>query len=411
MTTFWIISAAFIVVALAMVAPSLLRGRRAMGIDRNQQNVVIAQERLVELETDLANGVIDSEQFEQTKLELERALLLDLSDEPGEPGQASPLPGRIALGLLAVLVPALTIGLYQNIGAPEMVGWDASSSAHQQARGSERMPTVGEMIGSLTKRLEQDPQDEEGWYLLARTHLISQNYPAAVTAFEKVYELVGEDPSIMLSLADAEAMTRQGDMSGRPTELVRKAVLLSPESVTARWLAAMAEEQAGEPARALEHFQALAPLLDDEPESLIRVQGKIADLRDALGENAGAALPPIAAPAAGIKVRVTLAEALAAEAEPGQSVFIYAKALEGPAMPLAAQRVKVEELPVEVVLDDSSAMLPQMRLSNYTEVKVGARVSRSGNAVAASGDLAGEVAPVAVAAEGVTEVVIDRRIP
>ncbi|OQX37639.1 MAG: c-type cytochrome biogenesis protein CcmI, partial [Candidatus Sedimenticola endophacoides] len=108
MTTFWIISAAFIVVALAMVAPSLLRGRRAMGIDRNQQNVVIAQERLVELETDLANGVIDREQFEQTKLELEQALLLDLSDEPGEPGQASPLPGRIALGLLAVLVPALT---------------------------------------------------------------------------------------------------------------------------------------------------------------------------------------------------------------------------------------------------------------------------------------------------------------
>ncbi|MES9964394.1 MAG: c-type cytochrome biogenesis protein CcmI, partial [Candidatus Sedimenticola sp. 20ELBAFRAG] len=106
-----------------------------------------------------------------------------------------------------------------------------------------------------------------------------------------------------------------------------------------------------------------------------------------------------------------LAPEFATQVSPDESVFIYAKALQGPRMPLAASRHKVKDLPLELALDDSTAMMPQMRISNFSEVTVGARVSRSGNAIAQAGDLVGEISPVSVAGSGVTEIVINSRKP
>jgi len=421
MTTFWIISAALILVALAMVAPTLLRSRKALPQDRNQQNVVIAQERLAELETDLANGVIEQAQFDQTKLELEQALLRDLAEESQvAPEAASNAPGRAALAGLAVLVPAITIGLYLFLGTPQMVEVDPAALAHKNATmANGEMPSVAEMIDALKGRLKENPEDAEGWFLLGRTYMVLKDYPKAVKSYETVYKLVGEEPVVMLSLADAEAMAQKGDMSGRPAKLIRKAVALSPDDVTARWLAGMVEEQAGDLEKALSHFNALKPLLAGEADSLARVETMIQRISAKLGRP----VPDVMTakteapqqPAAGgarIKVRVSIAPELAAKAGPEETVFIYAKALRGPRMPLAASRLKVKDLPVEVVLDDSSAMMPQMRLSNFSEVKVGARVSHSGNAITQSGDLIGEVAPVAPAADSeLVEVRIDRVVP
>ncbi|MET0092433.1 MAG: c-type cytochrome biogenesis protein CcmI, partial [Sedimenticola sp.] len=117
-----------------------------------------------------------------------------------------------------------------------------------------------------------------------------------------------------------------------------------------------------------------------------------------------------AAPAK-VKLRIALAPEFASQAGPEETVFVYAKALQGPRMPLAAARHKVKDLPLEIALDDSTAMMPAMRISNFPEVTVGARVSRSGNAIAESGDLVGEVSPVSVSGDGVTEIVINSRMP
>ena len=312
MTIFWIISAALVLVALAIIAPSLLRSRKVITPDRNQQNVVIAQERLAELETDLSNGVLSQEQFEQTKLELEQALLLDLSDEQNtDQADASMTPGRTALGVLAVAVPVMTVSLYLYLGTPQMIGVDPASGGHQSAGQEGEMPSVEEMLQVLNQRLQENPEDAEGWFLLGRTHAVLKNYTQAVSAYERLYALVGDQPMVLLSLADALSMSAEGDLRGRPAELISKAVAMEPNNITALWLSGMSQEQLGNYDKSLEYFEKLEPLLKDDPESGTRVASLIARVRQK------AAATPTAAPVekpltkdtaatAGLAVHVTL---------------------------------------------------------------------------------------------------------
>ncbi len=420
MITFWIISALLILVALAILAPSLLKSRQSISLDRNQQNVVIAQERLAEMEADLANGVIDQGQFDQSRRELEQSLLLDL-DEDEETQPAAPKgQGRLALGILAVAVPLLTVSLYLFLGSPQMVAMDAAmQSAHQGVPGSEgKMPSVDEMMTALVDRLKGNPEDPEGWYLLGRTYMVMKDYPKAAEAYDRVLQLVGDDPSIMLSLADALAMSQQGDLTGRPAELVRRAVELAPDDATALWLGGMVEDQSGNTEKALAHWRRLKPMLDDDPQSLQQVEQLIARAEQRLPAAAEAVSPVVEsagnggeAAASAIDVHIELSAELKDYVEPEETVFVYARAVNGPRFPLAALRFKVKDLPLDVTLDDSSAMRPEARLSNFSEVVVGARVSRSGDAIAKSGDLRGELSPVSVSGAGKINITIDTMIP
>lgn len=407
MMTFWIIAALLIVVALAILAPSLLRGRNQTVEDRNQQNVVIAQERLSELEADLANDVLDQETFDQAKDELEQALLLDLREEAGPTVIGAPKgPGRLAMGLLSLTVPALAIGLYLIIGTPQIM----SVNSHGDLTEQGEMPTVEEMVSTLVDRLKEQPEDAEGWYLLGRTYMMIKDYPKAVESFDQVHKLIGDQPTALLSLADALAMAGGGNMLGRPAALVRKAVELAPTDTTALWLAGMVEDQAGDYAKAVAYWERLEPLVQDDAESSQRVAVLLKQTREKVGMPA--AVPArTAQPEAAADVEITLNISLAPELQQrikgDESLFVYARPLQGPRMPLAAVRIKVSDLPGTVMLSDSQAMTPQAKLSNYQQVLVGARVSSSGNAMAASGDLKGEVAPVTVANGAVVELVID----
>lgn len=416
MTTFVIVAAALVVLALALLAPSLLRQRAKMVMDRNQQNVVIAQERLSELEADLENGVLTQEQFDQAKLELEQSLLLDLSEDDAEKtlAGAPKKHGRIALGVLVVVVPALTVGLYLYLGMPQMVDFnpDEVAQAQNSGHGSQELPPVEDMIESLVSHLAEQPDDAEGWFLLGRTYMVMKAYSKAAEAFTKAHELVGDIPAAMLSLADALAMSNGGDMSGKPTELIRKAVVIAPQDTTALWLAGIVERQDGNLKAALTHFRNLQPKLADEPQSAARIAGFISELEQQL-EESGETVPADTTSAAGvatvaIKVRVSLSPELQDKVDPEQTVFVYAKATQGPPMPLAAAKHKVKDLPVEVVLDDSNPMMPQMKLSNFEQVTVGARVSLSGNPIAQAGDLNGEVSPVAVQENAAVDVLINQ---
>lgn len=414
MMLFWIITAAMILVALALLAPSLLRTRQVNSLDRDQQNLVIARERLAELEAERDQGILDQAQFEQAKSELEQSLLWDL-DEQGEqgvtPGAAG--SGRLALGIVAVFVPALTLGLYAYLGTPDLVEPRNPALAAAHERGGE-LPSVEQMVGALVERLRQNPEDAEGWYLLGRTNMALKDYAGAAAAFEHVHRLVGDEPSILLAWADALAMNENGNMRGKPAELIRKAVMLVPDDTTALWLAGMAEEQAGNLELAISHWERLVPQIQDDPQASARIAALIASAREKSGtaDQVAGAVP--AAPIAsgkGVSVRVSLSPELSGKVSPDEALFIYARALQGPKMPLAAARMQVRDLPLTVSLDDSGAMMPSMKISNFEQVVVGARVSRSGGAITQSGDLKGEVAPVDVGADKVIEIVIDTVVP
>lgn len=416
MMIFWISTVAMILAALAILAPALLRKSRTDSLGREEQNVNIAREHLVELEAGLAEGHIDQQQFEQAKLELEQSLLFDIEkgDDAAEE-QNSTGSGRMAFGLLAVVIPVLAISLYYHLGTPQQL--EPQIAGH--ASGPERqgdLPSVEEMLTALNDRLAENPDDAEGWYLLGRTQMALKGYSQAATAYDKVYKLIGDQPMVLLSLADALSMAAGGDMSGRPAELVRKAVKLDPTNTTALWLAAMVEDQDGNYNKSLQYWSLLEPLVQDDPSSREQVASlKAKTLQKAGGsvnvakvENSAVAGP---ATAAAISVKLSLAPELKGKVGPEESMFVFARAIEGPRMPLAAVRLKVKDLPLTVTLSDAQAMTPQMKLSNFKEVLVGARISRSGSANAGSGDIQGEVAPVKVEKGSAIELVIDTVMP
>ncbi len=271
MTTFTIIAAVMILLALAMLAPALLRKRQLAASDRDQQNVIIARERLEEMELELAAGKISQEEFDQAKIELEQALLQDLEQEDG-PEQISSGSGKLTLAGIAVALPVLAVVMYLYLGTPAMVEFDPAKQATQQQG---EMPSVEEMLVSIKKRLKQKPDDTEGWFLLGRTYMMLEQHANAAKAFETLLKLSGEDPAVMLALADAVTMVQEGNMRGRPAELISKSLKLAPESQTALWLGGLLESQQGNFAQAINHWKKLESMLEDEPKALERVRAMI----------------------------------------------------------------------------------------------------------------------------------------
>lgn len=416
MIVFWIITAVMILVALAFIAPTLLRSSELPDSDRDKQNVIIARERLAELKSEHEAGSLSEEEYEQTKLELEQALLIDL-DSGGDHGSVAGTTRRGPLALLfsSLFVVAATISVYLYLGTPQLIDQEAVVA---QQPDNKKLPSIEEMMTALVARLEENPEDAEGWYLLGRTHMALKDYQQAATAFDRLNQLVSDQPSILLALADALAMAAGGDMQGRPAELIRRAITLAPEDQTALWLAGMVESQAGNPALALQYWRHLKTKLAGDPDSTRQVDRLIAAAERQLG-TPGAAnateqpAPTVPAAPAGqaITAHITLSAELADRVKPEESLFIYARALSGPKMPLAAVRMKAGDLPATIELNDGQAMVPGMNLSKFPQVVVGARISRSGNAIAASGDLLGEVSPVTVSDEAVVELVIDSVVP
>ncbi|WP_320416486.1 c-type cytochrome biogenesis protein CcmI [Candidatus Vondammii sp. HM_W22] len=414
MMMFWISTVVMILAALAILAPALLRKPRTDSLDREQQNVAIAREHLAELEAGLAEGLIDQQQFEQSKLELEQSLLFDIekSDDVAEAEtQNSTSSGRMAMGLLAVAIPVLAISIYYQLGSPQLLEPQIAGHGSGTERQGE-LPSVEEMLATLNTRLAENPDDAEGWYLLGRTQMALKGYAQAAEAYDKVYKLIGDQPMVLLSLADALSMSAGGDMSGRPAELVRKAVKLDLTNTTALWLAAIVEDQSGNYSKSLQYWSLLEPLVEDDPAS----REQVASLKAKTQQKVGGAANVVQVDnsvvagqvtAAAISVKLSLAPGLEGKVGPEESMFVFARAIEGPKMPLAVVRLKVKDLPLTVTLSDAQAMTPQMKLSNFKEVLVGARISRSGGPTAGSGDIQGEVAPVKVEKGSAIDLVID----
>lgn len=420
MTLFWILSALLIITAIAILAPTLLRGRKLATHDREAQNIAIARERLAELSSELAEGQISPEEHAKAKLELEQALMQDIGGgDTTTINVGSPKLGKLTLAGLLLLVPLLAISLYYQLGEPQMVATQVpAATSADKGNNSKHMGSLDQMAAQLRQRLEEkSPNDAEGWYLLGRTYMSMKDFPSAVEAFERTNKITrGQDAVVMLALADAIAMQQQGSVSGRPAELVAQALAADPNNTMALWLSGIVAEEKGEYMKALGLWKKLYPMLAGEPSE----QQALAAQITRVSAMAGVAVPEMVAPKTpqagkttgvgntSVRLKVTLSPALQKQVQQGDSLFIYAKAQNGPRFPLAAARRSATELPLELTLDESSAVMPNATLANFATVKVGARISHSGDAIAQSGDLIGEVENVQVGGERVVEIVIDR---
>lgn len=415
MMIFWLVAILLIVSALLFLLPPLIKGKvRGDTLDRDELNLTIFKDKLVELEADLAAGVLTQEQYETAKQDIERDFLQESGDE-GEKAAAEQVDrvvGRAAAVVIALVIPIFAAGLYAMLGAGAAGLEPEKAAVEMQAEGHEG--TLEEQVATLRKHLEEKPEDAEGWVMLARSYYFLKQFGPASQAYAKASALIQDsDPNLLADWADAAAMAQGRQMAGKPYELVKKALGIQPFHQKALWLAGTATYQAEDYKTTLEYWQRLLQQFPEGSENYVQMQRNIGEIKQMLGmstEVEAAALQK-AATTASLHGTVRLTDALKDKVSPEDTVFVFARAAKGPRMPLAIVRKQVKDLPLTFTLDDSMAMTPAMKLSSFPEVMVGARISKSGNAIPESGDLQTLQGPLPVASTGALELVIDTVVP
>jgi cytochrome c-type biogenesis protein CcmH len=437
-TTFIYLAVLMVAVAMFWVLVPLLGHRKPRGVAREASNVSILRDQLHELDADLANGTMPQAQYDEARRELERRVLEESQAVEG----AELAPSRSAAWTAAILgsvIPIAALLFYVALG-----NHDAFSPATREvAKERDHEVTRAEletMAGKLSAKLEKEPNNPQGWVMLARTYYVLQRNEDAARAFERAIALVPDSADLLADYADVLGAT-QGGLQGKPLELVMRALKVDPKQWKALALAGTAAFDRKDYKEAVMYWERMKATLPPDAPMAGSVDSSIAEAR-ALGglpptanvdaPNAQAsskqapsatastnpAEPPAVAKAqtaasstaASVAGKVTVAPALAANVSPTDTVYIFARAAEGPKMPLAILKTQAKDLPITFTLDDSMAMTPQLSLSKFSDVVVGARVSKSGNATPQSGDLEGLSPPVKIGATGVS-VVIDRARP
>jgi cytochrome c-type biogenesis protein CcmH len=406
-----------ILLALLFVVPVLLKSHKLAAENFDQQNIHIARERLQELKREFAAGTMSQEIFDQARIELEQALAIDLSSGDAVAAEPSARSARVLGLVMLVVVPLLAVVMYLQLGRVDSLSGDLAEAASQQNVPGMNM-TMDEAIAKLKAKLDQDPSNAEGWFMLARSYMSMQRYEESIHAYRKTIELVGDDADLLLRYADALVMSRGGRFAGEPADVINKALLIKPDHPQGLWLAGMAANEAGDYKQALQHWYKLMPLLDSDVDSQAEVRGMIADVERQLspqqvkqlqGNKPVAQIATnVASSAAEITVQVDVDASVKSKINPTDTVFILARAIEGPPMPLAVVRHTAAELPITVKLNDAMAMMPAMKLSNYPQVRVTAIISKAGTAQLVAGDLFGEVSPVKVSANAVVKLHVNQ---
>jgi cytochrome c-type biogenesis protein CcmH len=425
MTMFWSLAAVMILIALLFILPALFRTGKAgaSGIDHDTLNVGVIRSQLAELEADLQTGRLSEDQYAAARSDLEQELLNDL--DGSDSGSGKTRSGQWAAIILVVGIPLLAAGLYNMLGSQQIIPLLAQMQANPPpaaAAGKGQM-SVEEMVEKLAQRMRSQPDDMKGWVMLARSYVVLKRYDAAVDAYRNILRLGGNNAELLADYADALAMAAGGRFTPETGEVLTRALAAEPDNIKALWLAGHWKNQEGDYAAAIEYWQQAAAQLPADGEDVAVINQQIAGAREKLGlpplasaqPAATAAAAPVetSAPAAAtaIQVSVSLDPQFAAQVKPDDTVFIFARAAQGPRMPLAIVRKQVRDLPLSVSLDDSLAMSPAMVLSKFGEVSVGARISSSGNAMPQSGDLQGSKSPVVVGKDSQVEITIDSRVP
>ena len=384
-----------------VVLPVLRQPSKADSLARDQQNIIIARDKKALLLKQLEENQMSQQDFDAAMADLEVSLAIDL--ERQQTLQSNKNAGKWAVWLIAAFIPVLSVIMYWQLGEyrvienPQLAQIRQNSAPqHAQGQNNQKAPSMAELVQRVKDHLRENPEDAQGWFMLGRTYLALQQYSEAVTALQRSYDLKPDEPSVLLALADALAMTQNGSMAGEAEHLVNLALKQVPEDPTALWLAGLAAEQGGRHREAFDYWTKLLPLLQSDPQSTSEVKMLLTELKKQNPDLpelsfAEVGVAPQQAPAATegavITVKVSLDKQFLGQVNADDLVFVYAKAASGPPMPLAAKRLKVADLPVQLSLNDADAMMPQMKLSNFDEVVVGARVSRTGNPVAQPGDL------------------------
>jgi cytochrome c-type biogenesis protein CcmH len=443
MTSFWLVAGIFIVGALLFILPTLLRSKGGQsGVARGATNVSIYRDQISELDNDLRNDILNQEQYNQSKYELQQRMMQDMSEENLASGTRATSNRNIATSAVIFLaMPILAVSLYLLLGNTRAL---IPQPAVEQARiaGQPSMSEdaahpdqeISSMVDNLVARLEKQPDDLEGWLMLGRTYSIMGRFKEASEVYAKLLARSPDSPEALVNYADVYAMTQDGSLAGKPIELINKALRIEPKNPKALALAGTAKFEQGNFKQAVVYWEELLAIIPADSKLAQSVSGSIEQAKS-LASNGkdptvsmaqspnlnnqntsspnsqkvtnGVEAKPSASTISGV---VKISPALASKASPEDTLYIYARAKDGPRMPLAIVRLQAKNLPAQFSLKDGMGMNPNMKLSSFPEVVISARVTKSGKAIPASGDLQGFSEVVKIGDQNVN-ILIDQQVP
>jgi cytochrome c-type biogenesis protein CcmH len=458
--TFWILMILMLLLAIGLLVYPILKVRQSSTVAYKESNLNINDEKIKELDLDLEEGRIDQLFYKAAREELDRELLIDIPAESREnaglhyAGAAKKQPA-LAL-IITIFIPALVLLIYLQLGMhsasnEEFIASQKRLPQSASKQGSTTQPaSMEQLTQQLSARIEKNGGSVQDWTMLARAHKYLGQYELAEKSFVVALQQDENNAQLMLELAEVMALSNNRQFSAESRELVLKAYELQPDNANVLWFSGVAEYQFGNYRQAIDRLTALLPLASSEEDVVKSAKAMIANSRQQLIA-AGEEMPELeemlgvstladagmskAAPdvTSAVATQTSAAAATSTTATTGSItslsvivnvsdevrqkfnandvIFVYAKAKQGPRMPLAAQRMTLAELPATVVLDDSMAMVEGMNLSAFEQLVVSARASKSGSAIAQSGDYIGSADFDNNKTQASVNIVIDTAVP
>lgn len=417
-TLFWVAAVACVAIALAFVLPPLLRKKEiAAKAARRDINIAVYRDQMKEMEADHASGLLSDAQFQAGKSELETRLAEDALVK--EDAGMAPVASRRLGFTLAGVLPAAAFGLYFLLGNPMSLIAIAEAGENPAAgTAAQGEHDIMKMIQKVEEKTKADPNDGEAWSILAKTYAAVGHWPEALQAYEKAIKLRPDVPAVMSGYAEALAIANDRVLKGKPMDLVLQALEKDPDDIKALELAGIANFQEKNFAQAAYYMKRLhkqlppdspyaQDILEAQKEANRLARGATTGLDDLSNQTAGK--DKAASPGATLHGMVDIAPALKGKFSDKDTIFLFARAASGGA-PVAAIRATANKFPLEFELSDAMAMNPDSKLSNFKEVNLVVRVSKSGDPMGASGDLEGMLAGVKVGSKDI-KLTIDKVKP
>ena len=374
-------------------------------------NASVYRAQIMDLDSEHQSGHISTQEWQQTRDELSQRMLEDtsLSDDPGARKEK---PALWTALVIALTLPLASLSMYLWVGEPE-----ALQAAITESPEKVMQTELSGMVQTLAKKLETNPENQEGWVMLGRSYRALEKYDNAVSAYDRALKLSADD-NLKLERAEVLALKAKGNFDGEPWSVIREILKKDPQQKGALLLAGSASYAHDKYADALRYWQQARKQLAADHPDVPSLESAIATAQNKLGlpvtpatslpqapaaaSGAGATASVSSGAQAGLNItgRISLAAALKDKASPTDMVYVYASPANGDRMPLAIFKSTAAKLPLNFTLDDSTAMLPERKLSGAGEVILKARISKSGNAIPQSGDLTGTLGPVKVGAKG-----------
>jgi cytochrome c-type biogenesis protein CcmH len=457
---FYVIAGLLVLIAVLVTLLPLVRSR-PNSAERNKQtlstraaNLDAFRTQKRELDAERANGLITEAEHAAAAEELSARLNNELAADEGGASMTTDATGKpkwILGAALSAFVATTAVAGYAMWGTPDHSAQRAAASqpagtptAHME-NGEAPIPDkqILSLVEQLAKKMEENPNDPKGWILLARSQNALGQFGLAVKAFDRAAALNPGDAQVLADYADALAMTQEGKLDGKPMELVSRALKVDPANMKALALAGTAEMRAGNKPASLKHWEKLQTLVPKDSEDYTQIAAIINEIKtgkpafaqspqapqtpqappaatsaptQVAANNAPANAPVSSAPpragasqanapaSAGKTVSgtITIAPQLISKVSNNDTLFIFARAVNGPKMPLAVIRIPVpSKWPHTYELTEAMSMAPGVSLASFPEVTVEARISKGGNAQLQPGDLTGGSAPVKPPAKGV----------